>query len=168
MLEYQEVDFKLYLKSSWQSTRKLYLYTLILSRQPSPNDRRGIFLVGFPCVEPGKELQSTLSSLGITIEADVRHQKWWEIIISNLYNGCNRINHHKLILQLSKKIFKYLGEDRALAWPDSYCSVASSIDSATFTLFSISVSEDIALSYFSWICAIQLRNGYRTMLYKES
>lgn len=44
-----------------------------------------------------------------------------------------------------------LGEDTALTWPDSYCNVASSIDSAITTLFSIWASEAIAFSYFSYI-----------------
>lgn len=50
----------------------------------------------------------------------------------------------------------YLGEDSALDWPDSYCKVASNIDSAITTLFSFSASEAIAFSYFSWIYIMML------------
>lgn len=43
----------------------------------------------------------------------------------------------------------YRGEHTALFCTDSFCNVASSIDSAVRTLFSISASEAIALSCFS-------------------
>lgn len=42
-----------------------------------------------------------------------------------------------------------LGEGWALTWPDWYCKVASNIDSAITTLFSIWAIEATASSYFS-------------------
>lgn len=50
---------------------------------------------------------------------------------------------------ISARYSKYLGEGCALFCPDWYCKVASNIDSAITTLFSISAREALAASYFS-------------------
>lgn len=56
-----------------------------------------------------------------------------------------------------KRILRYRGEACAFDWPDSYCRVASNIDSATTTLFSISATEAKAFSYLSCIYIIVLK-----------
>lgn len=48
-----------------------------------------------------------------------------------------------------KRLITHRGEGCALIWPDWYCKVASNIDSAITTLFSISASEAMTSSYFS-------------------
>jgi len=52
------------------------------------------------------------------------------------------------------------GEGCALTWPDWYCKVASNIDSAITTLFSISAIEAVASSYFSCIHIVVYRVIY--------
>lgn len=48
----------------------------------------------------------------------------------------------------------YLGEGNTLFCPDWYCKVASSIDSAITSLFSISARDPVASSYFSCIVIV--------------
>lgn len=58
-----------------------------------------------------------------------------------------------------KKMNTHLGEGCALSWPDWYCKVASNIDSAITTLFSISAIEAEASSYFSCIHVVVVVEG---------
>lgn len=54
-----------------------------------------------------------------------------------------------MLKTLDKRWYHYLGEGCALFCPDWYCKVASNIDSAITTLFSISAKEAVVASSFS-------------------
>ena len=73
------------------------------------------------------------------------HKKWENYGVEIWLYGISTINQHLICSQQS--IYRWVG--RGLCCLDWYCKVASNIDSAITTLFSISANEAVAASYFS-------------------